>query len=247
MNDINRLFFNHAISPELSENIDLKPTISAIDSASRITNMSAFIVDFDEHKIVYQTDNLLYIDETGKNDRKRSCANPYWELVSEETISKLLTIREHYLLCEDDLSEDEYKKHICTIDYPISVHNHELFITQKFTPLVLRRDCITKIGLFTICHSNKTQIESTIIIPNGRRFRFDFSKKRYIEYNLDTVLTQTEKAILNRARMGLNTKQIAESLFISVNTVKTHRTRIFNKLGVKNISEAIAEIGNYHL
>ena len=64
---------------------------------------------------------------------------------------------------------------------------------------------------------------------------------------MDTVLSQTEKAILNRARMGLNTKQIAESLFISVNTVKTHRTRIFNKLGVKNISEAIAETGNYHL
>ena len=56
-----------------------------------------------------------------------------------------------------------------------------------------------------------------------------------------------EKAIMHRVKMGMSNEDIANSMFISVNTVKTHRTHIFKKLGVKSITEALAEINNYQL
>ncbi|NOX84570.1 MAG: response regulator transcription factor [Chlorobi bacterium] len=52
----------------------------------------------------------------------------------------------------------------------------------------------------------------------------------------NTSLTQREKIILNRVVRGQTTQEIADSLFLSVHTVNTHRKNISNKLGIKTLS-----------
>ena len=52
-------------------------------------------------------------------------------------------------------------------------------------------------------------------------------------------LSSREKEILSLISKGLISKQIADQLFISVNTVNTHRQRIIEKLKVSNTAEAI--------
>jgi len=108
---------------------------------------------------------LIYIDECSIRDIQRECANPYWSIISEETLEKL----------------------------------------------------------------------------------FDFAEHRYIPYDLGMTLSVVERAILNRARQGMGNEDIARSLCISVNTVKTHRKNIFRKLQVESITEALAVVGNYQL
>lgn len=247
MQDVNSLFFNHASVRDLESKADYGASITAIDAVSRINNQSCFIIDFDEHSLLYRSEQLVYIDEATLKDKQRECANPYWSLISEETLDKLLLIKNNYLLVGEQLTAEDYIKHVCTIDYPIILRNHELYINQKFTPLQMRNDGITKSGIFTINYSNKREIESTIIAPSGRRFRFDFKDKEYKEFNLGITLSLVEKAILHRARKGMTNEEIAQSLFISVNTVKTHRMRIFKKLKVETITEALAVVGNYQL
>lgn len=247
MLDVNKLFFNHAEGLDSQSDSLLESSVLHIDAASRVTGQSMFIIDFDAHELIYKSKHLLYVDEATSGDIKRECANPYWSLVSETTLEKLISIRDNYLRAGEDLNMDDYQNHINVIDYPIILRGHELFITQKFTPLKMRGDNITKVGLFTICHSNKVDMESYIIAPSGVRYIYDFGKNRYIEYNLNKTLTIVEKAILHRARMGMTTEQIAENLFISVNTVKTHKLKIFKKLQVNTITEALAVVGNYQL
>ncbi len=53
------------------------------------------------------------------------------------------------------------------------------------------------------------------------------------------ILTLRETEILGLIAKGLISKQIADKLFISVNTVNTHRQRIIEKLNTGNIIEAI--------
>ncbi|MFW5705731.1 MAG: helix-turn-helix domain-containing protein [Bacteroidota bacterium] len=55
----------------------------------------------------------------------------------------------------------------------------------------------------------------------------------------DVSLTRREKEILGLLSKELISKQIADRLFISVNTVNTHRQRIIEKLCVTNTAEAI--------
>ena len=52
-------------------------------------------------------------------------------------------------------------------------------------------------------------------------------------------LTIREQEILKALSLGLSNRDIAEKLFISESTVKTHVNRVFKKLGVKNRASAI--------
>ena len=52
-------------------------------------------------------------------------------------------------------------------------------------------------------------------------------------------LTRAEDAVLALLPSGMTNAEIAERLFVSVNTVKTHLRRVFAKLGVRNRREAV--------
>ncbi|HET7003797.1 MAG TPA: LuxR C-terminal-related transcriptional regulator [Puia sp.] len=55
-------------------------------------------------------------------------------------------------------------------------------------------------------------------------------------------ITGREKEILHLIGAGFSTKQIASQLFISINTVQTHRANLLRKLQVKNSMELIREV-----
>ena len=50
-------------------------------------------------------------------------------------------------------------------------------------------------------------------------------------------LTPTELAVVEQVRLGLTNPQIAERLLMSRDTVKTHLSHIYTKLGVANRTE----------
>lgn len=51
------------------------------------------------------------------------------------------------------------------------------------------------------------------------------------------LLTKREKEVLNLLSYGMSKKEIADSLFISINTIKTHVSSIYAKLGVHTSDE----------
>mgnify|MGYP001828870327 CR=1 FL=1 len=53
-------------------------------------------------------------------------------------------------------------------------------------------------------------------------------------------LTPTEMRVVDQVALGLTNKEVAASLFVSVNTVKTHLSHVFDKLGVTTRSELTA-------
>ncbi len=54
-------------------------------------------------------------------------------------------------------------------------------------------------------------------------------------------LTEREQAILVRLSSGLTNQQIADELYLSLNTVKWYNRQIYSKLGVRNRTQAIAQ------
>jgi NarL family two-component system response regulator LiaR len=67
----------------------------------------------------------------------------------------------------------------------------------------------------------------------ARPFELDAAKLK------ELGITQREHEILGLIAEGLSNREIGERLFVSENTVKTHSSRLFDKLGVNRRVQAV--------
>lgn len=70
-------------------------------------------------------------------------------------------------------------------------------------------------------------------------------KINHINTQIPTPLSEREFDVLNCIYEGKTNQQITDSLFISINTVKTHINNIYLKLDVSSRSQAITKIRNW--
>ena len=64
----------------------------------------------------------------------------------------------------------------------------------------------------------------------------EFYTRNFVRFQ---SLTNREKEVLKRVAAGRTNRQIADELFVSEHTIRTHRNRIFSKLEIHHISEAV--------
>lgn len=224
-----------------------KPIFESLDATERITNASMFVIDFVKNKFIYRTKELLFTDEATQEDIKRECPNPYWALIHEEDRQLLLETRSAYFEFVKKLDPIQKLNHTYVIDYTISLHKRDYVITQKFTPLKLQPNNDLWLGLFCITSSTHHNSKHIAIFGDNFRYTYNFKQKKFLPFDENMILNKMEKAILLRAAKGFTTEQIAHDLCRSANTIKTHKARIFNKLHVSSISEAMTFVSNYRL
>lgn len=76
-------------------------------------------------------------------------------------------------------------------------------------------------------------VEVPVSIPASAPFTRDEAKRERLG------ITPREMEILTLVAEGLSNREIAERLFVSENTVKTHCSRAFDKLGAKRRTQAV--------
>jgi NarL family two-component system response regulator LiaR len=79
----------------------------------------------------------------------------------------------------------------------------------------------------------QTIVVKEIPVPAGGPFFLDERKRE------DLRITRRELEILELIAQGLSNREIAEKLFVSENTVKTHSSRVFDKLGARRRTQAV--------
>jgi DNA-binding CsgD family transcriptional regulator len=79
----------------------------------------------------------------------------------------------------------------------------------------------------------ETVIVKEVLVHTGGPFLVDRGKLA------EVGLTPREHEILGLIAEGLSNREIGERLFVSENTVKSHSSRIFEKLGVGRRTEAV--------
>ena len=72
-------------------------------------------------------------------------------------------------------------------------------------------------------------------VPVPARTPFALNEKRQQEL----AITRRELEILGLIANGLSNREIAEKLFVSENTVKTHSSRLFDKLSARRRTQAV--------
>ena len=69
--------------------------------------------------------------------------------------------------------------------------------------------------------------------------RLTLAEERAADAAKLAALTPREREVLEHAARGLHAKEIAAALDISPRTVEVHKTRIMEKLGVRNVAELV--------
>ena len=72
-----------------------------------------------------------------------------------------------------------------------------------------------------------------VLVPAGKPFVPDERKRE------DLGITRREFEILELIAQGMSNREIAGRLYVSENTIKTHSSRVFDKLGAKRRTQAV--------
>lgn len=111
--------------------------------------------------------------------------------------------------------------------------------THKESPEVPKRAMAAGAAGF-FCHTDQSErlLEVIVDVAAGQMV-FPYLDVRELSDPLQS-LTKTERALLSSLSLGKSNKELAEDHNIAVNTVKFHLRNVYDKLSVKNRSQAIA-------
>jgi two-component system, NarL family, response regulator LiaR len=122
------------------------------------------------------------------------------------------------------------------IEYRFVVVEHSIEIYGGLTALIFAGVGIW-LGL-KITRKEKIIVERELIVEREvlvPATPFALNEKRLQEL----AITRRELEILGLIAQGLSNREIAERLFVSENTVKTHSSRLFDKLSARRRTQAV--------
>jgi len=251
MSDINRFFSNRNTVNELSDS-ELAQTINYLEpikAFARTTYKSIYVIDYKEKGFEYVSDNPLFLCGYTAEEVKEMGYAFYFKHVTPVDLDLLLKINTVGFEFYDNIPLEERKKH--TISYDFNLKNQEgktILINQKLTPLFLTGDGKIWKAICLISLSTEKKSGNIKFYKKGdnKVFKYDLEGD-FWKATEKIELSNREKEILQLSTRGYTINEIADTIFVSPDTVKFHRKKLFEKLEVANISEAIVCAANNRL
>lgn len=162
----------------------------------------------------------------------------------------------------DIVSKMEYCKGLFLFEFipPEEIIHYKICQTYRLLqPDGKYRDFLNQISTLILTEDNKIQktllVQTDIThlsITQNHRLSFIHMKggksyysddlENFVEYGENlTVFSKREQDILKLISNGMSSQQIADQLFISKNTVDTHRRNILNKVDSDNMIEVVSD------
>lgn len=223
--------------------------LEAIKAFARTTYKSIYVIDYEKKGFEYVSENPLFLCGHTAEEVKQLGYGFYFKYVIEEDIDLLLKINTIGFDFYENIPVQERIYH--TISYDFHLKNPDgkvILINQKLTPVYLTATGKIWKAICVISLSSEKQSGNIKIYKKGDNRIFKYDLKGNFWKILDKItLTNREKEIIQYSIRGYTINEIAETIFVSPDTVKFHRRKLFNKLGVANISEAIAYTTNNNI
>ncbi len=223
--------------------------LEPIKAFARTTYNSIYVIDYQKKGFEYVSENPLFLcGHTGEEVKEMGYLF-YFNYVLKQDLDLLLKINTVGFEFYDKIPAEERKFH--TISYDFHLKNQEgkvILINQKLTPLFLTNDGKIWKAICIVSLSNEQKSGNIQIFKKGdnKIFKYDLGGD-FWKSEEKIELSDREKEVLSFSIRGFTINEIADAIFVSPDTVKFHRRKLFDKLGVNNISEAVAFATNNKL
>lgn len=212
--------------------------IPYLEKIDQLSNSAVMIFDLFRRKHVYISDNTFRIFKLDKE--KASKDHSYIDKrIHPDDLPLLTEAGIYFLKYAFTVSPEIRKKGKLVNEYRIlnEENRYIRIIEQQMCLEMDKHDNVwLALGIMDISpdQSEESVFKSRLIdFSKGEVYAFPPNEKP------EVFLTAREKEILKLIAKGHISKEIADKLFISVNTVNTHRQRILQKLNAENSIEAL--------
>ncbi|MBZ9730118.1 helix-turn-helix transcriptional regulator [Salegentibacter sp. JZCK2] len=244
MTDVNSFFsFKNSVEQlSDSDTAQLSNYIEAIIAFTRTTNKSIYVIDYEKKGFEYVSDNPLFLCGHSAQAVLEMGYEFYFKHVPAEDLKLLLKINTIGFDFFEQIPLQERKEYTISYDFLLKTGEGKLLlINQKLTPLFLTEKGKIWKALCIVSLSTKQGSGNITIHKNGSNQKFKYDLEGSFWSTRDKIeLSDREKEILQYSIRGYSINEIAEKAYISPDTVKFHRRKLFAKLDVANISEAIS-------
>lgn len=165
----------------------------------------------------------------------------------EEALHLIETFLPDFVLLDIHLGEGQRTgielANIINRDYSIPF----IFLTAYADDLTLREVKETLPAGFVVKPFNEKRLKAAIQLALHSYFsvlKLHLESLRKIDQSLIEPLTRREMELLQLLCSGKSNQELADTLFVSINTVKTHLKNLYLKLGVNNRAEIISLVRN---
>lgn len=214
--------------------------IDVTKAFERNTYECVYIIDYYKRGLLYVSNNVANLCG-GEAMRIMDFGEKFYQCyLPKEELNMLIELNIEGFKLLNALPIEEKKRHTISCSFHIVRDNSKRLVNHKFTPVALTNDGKIWLALCTISLSSANKAGNLMIKKAGASTFYHYSlNDRKWKVRNEVVLTDNERAVLSLSTQGYTMKEIANMICRSVDTVKAYRRSIFQKMHVKNITEAL--------
>lgn len=249
--DVNSFFDHRNIINDISqeENQQKFSYLDSLKAFARATYTSIYVIDYMKQGFEYVSDNPLFLSGNTPEQVLDMGYAFYFKNVPEKDLQLLLKINDAGFSFYETIPLENRLEYTISYDFHlINKEGKKILINQKLTPLLLNKEGKIWKAICLISLSSEKEAGNIKIYRNGENKVYHYRLEREIwEAEQKVALSKRELEILQLCARGFTINEIAETIFVSPDTVKFHRRKLFERLEVSSITEAIAYAVNNKL
>ncbi|TBO41391.1 response regulator transcription factor [Pedobacter kyonggii] len=220
--------------------------MEAIKAFARLTYESIYVIDYEKMVFEYVSENPLFLCGYSPEEVLDLGYEFYFKNVPEKDLALLSLINEAGFDFFEKLPDEEKKQYSITYDFHlINQEGKATLINHKLTPLFLTGEGKIWKAMCIVSISHHQQAGNIYIYKQGSDELWELNTTNKIwQKSAKPKLSKREIEILQLHAQGLTINQIAEKIFAAPDTVKYYRRRIFERLKVNNMVEALSRAVN---
>lgn len=222
--------------------------IRSAEAFSRSSYQSVYIIDYFRQNFLYVSPNPMFLCGLSPERVKELGYRFYLDFVPENELQLLFALNKAGFAFYNDIPVHERKDWYISYDFHIINNGRKILINHKLTPLALTSDGRIWLALCVVSAATHTDAGHIEMHRTGTSefFEYNISSRRWNRRQMP-MLSDGEKSVLTLSIQGYTMSEIADKICLSPDTIKKYRKRIFEKLEVRNISEAIVAATNNKL
>ena len=241
-----------------SDNTDDKATVfeeqqlaaykQVLAAIARTTYVSLYVINWEQRTFEYVSKNALFLCGLSAEEVKQMGFNFYYSHVPEEDMNLLIQASKIGIDFFERIPHEERTAYTISYDFHIKSDNKLVLVHHKLTPLVLNETGQLKKAICVVSLSTEKTAGNIRIFKKGDMHIFEYDAENKLWNSIPTItLTTREREILQLSIRGFTINEIATKTFLSPETIKFHRKKMFKKMEVTNMSEAIFYAANNRL